>query len=443
MSSCRGHEHGGLAAEGLTMTRVLVMVAGVVLIAASEEAFAQCEYRRHQCMFTDGFDYWGWDLKVVGDVAMVGAPGSEEVYVLAFDGNEWHQQQVLTDATGEGNTEFGKTLDIGLDIAVIGSPGDSSTGSALVYVLEDGVWIERQKITPKGGLGDCWGSPVAISGDGERIVVGSAWSGNYDGVHVYRHVDEEWVHEALLTPADTDLAGDVDISDDGTRIVMGAVFGGQGSLTGIAYAYEYDGEEWVKKSTLEPDDLQKGDAFGAGVDFAGDDSALIWGGGKLYVFATDSDGTWMQTDKLVPDKGVSFGEVGTDGDHMAVTANGNEESAVFVFAKDGTKWIHQETIEIEMDEYYAASVSLSGGMVMAGALSELLIHSFQCTDVPCDGDANGDGIVDPLDTGYVLARFGCHVGICDVGCDIADQNGDGLVDPLDAGFVLARFGECP
>ncbi len=61
----------------------------------------------------------------------------------------------------------------------------------------------------------------------------------------------------------------------------------------------------------------------------------------------------------------------------------------------------------------------------------------------CDGDANGDGAVDPLDAGFVLARFGCPVGAGDPDCDTADQNGDGDVDPLDSGFVLARFGECP
>lgn len=61
---------------------------------------------------------------------------------------------------------------------------------------------------------------------------------------------------------------------------------------------------------------------------------------------------------------------------------------------------------------------------------------------PCEGDANGDGVVDPLDSGFVLARFGCPVGTGDPLCDIADQNGDGTVDPLDVGFVLARFGPC-
>ncbi len=61
---------------------------------------------------------------------------------------------------------------------------------------------------------------------------------------------------------------------------------------------------------------------------------------------------------------------------------------------------------------------------------------------PCEGDANGDGTVDPLDSGFVLARFGCPVDTGDPNCDAADQNGDGSVDPLDSGFVLARFGPC-
>ena len=60
----------------------------------------------------------------------------------------------------------------------------------------------------------------------------------------------------------------------------------------------------------------------------------------------------------------------------------------------------------------------------------------------CEGDVNGDGIVNPLDSGFVLARFGCLVGGGDPQCDLADLNGDGVVNPLDVGYVLARFGKC-
>lgn len=68
-------------------------------------------------------------------------------------------------------------------------------------------------------------------------------------------------------------------------------------------------------------------------------------------------------------------------------------------------------------------------------------QEFQIPPDTCPGDANNDGSVDPLDTGYVLARFGCSVDE-DPACAMADQNADGAVDPLDVGFVLARFGEC-
>ncbi|MCH7702818.1 MAG: hypothetical protein IID37_14135 [Planctomycetes bacterium] len=68
--------------------------------------------------------------------------------------------------------------------------------------------------------------------------------------------------------------------------------------------------------------------------------------------------------------------------------------------------------------------------------------AFNVATADCEGDANGDGVVDPLDSGFVLSRFGCPVGEGDPDCDTADQNDDGLVDPLDVGFILARFGKC-
>lgn len=68
-----------------------------------------------------------------------------------------------------------------------------------------------------------------------------------------------------------------------------------------------------------------------------------------------------------------------------------------------------------------------------------------CDEPPpvCEGDVNGDGAIDPLDTGYSLSRFGCSVGTGDAECDAADANADGIVDPLDVGYILSRFGVCP
>lgn len=77
-------------------------------------------------------------------------------------------------------------------------------------------------------------------------------------------------------------------------------------------------------------------------------------------------------------------------------------------------------------------------MAVAGTITPLTINVFLCL-----GDVNEDGVIDPLDVGFILSRFGCPVGTGDPECDKADVNNDGLVDPLDMGFVLARFGSCP
>ncbi len=83
-----------------------------------------------------------------------------------------------------------------------------------------------------------------------------------------------------------------------------------------------------------------------------------------------------------------------------------------------------------------------GHMTFIEGLEDLYALDGKSVPEKCEGDANGDGTVDPLDAGFVLARFGCPVGSGDPDCDAADQNGDGEVNPLDSGFVLARFGEC-
>ena len=56
---------------------------------------------------------------------------------------------------------------------------------------------------------------------------------------------------------------------------------------------------------------------------------------------------------------------------------------------------------------------------------------------PCEGDFNGDGIVNGADFGGLLAAW----GLCD-GCP-EDLNGDGQVSGADIGLLLSVWGLCP
>lgn len=87
-------------------------------------------------------------------------------------------------------------------------------------------------------------------------------------------------------------------------------------------------------------------------------------------------------------------------------------------------------------------VVLQASAILSGLLSTpALAGETPCkSSALCDGDVNGDAVVDLLDAGYILARFARD--ICEEGNCQADVNCDGAIDPLDVGYVLSRFGMC-
>lgn len=54
---------------------------------------------------------------------------------------------------------------------------------------------------------------------------------------------------------------------------------------------------------------------------------------------------------------------------------------------------------------------------------------------PCNGDLNGDGVVNLLDVAIVIGKIGCPVGTGDPQCDASDINCDGVVDQQDVNLI--------
>ncbi|MCH7701713.1 MAG: hypothetical protein IID37_08500, partial [Planctomycetes bacterium] len=138
---------------------------------------------------------------------------------------------------------------------------------------------------------------------------------------------------------------------------------------------------------------------------------LSFGNQRVHAARVDTDGDYVWTSETV---------------YVSSVASSNSRLMGAAVGDDGAILIWSDGRD-DANDIYGQNINSDG------TLGVLLV---------CDGDANGDGLVDPLDSGFVLARFGCMVGEGDPNCDSADQNGDGTVDPLDSGYVLARFG-CP
>jgi len=122
-------------------------------------------------------DYFGHSVSISGDYAIVGAfldddkgDGSGSAYIFRWDGTAWVQQQKLLASDGAAGDEFGYSVSISGDYAIVGAYGDddkgTDSGSAYIFKRDGTSWVQRQKLTASDGAADdCFGESVSISGN--------------------------------------------------------------------------------------------------------------------------------------------------------------------------------------------------------------------------------------------------------------------------------------
>jgi len=91
------------------------------------------------------------------------------------------------------------------------------------------------------------------------------------------------------------------------------------------------------------------------------------------------------------------------------------------------------TLDPALTDFHCHTLTLASAIKDFEGLSLMGDTVFELMAFPAD--ANGDAVVDPLDNGYVLARFGPLT----TANARADVNTDGIIDPLDAGYVLPAY----
>ena len=195
-------------------------------------------------------DKFGSSVAIDGDTAVIGSKDSAYVYERS-DGI-WTEQAKLTASDGAERDSFGDTLSISGDTAVIGAHGDSFdnfSGSAYIYIRSNGVWSEAQKLTASdAGLGDHFG--IGISIDGDTALIGAYKNGDpYDpndsgensgSAYIFVRNNGVWSEQAKLTASDGAVnhyfGSSVSLDDD--TAVIGA-FGDDdnGGYSGSAYVY--------------------------------------------------------------------------------------------------------------------------------------------------------------------------------------------------------------
>ncbi len=345
-------------------------------------------------------DRFGWSVAVSGDTALAGAYQDDSAkgsaYVFFRSGKNWSQQARLVASDGAASDNFGYSVGVFGDTAVVGAWYDddkgTDAGSAYVFTRAGTSWSQQAKLAAAdGAAGDLFGVSVGLSGD---TVIAGAYKDDDNGTdsgsaYVFTRSNTVWSGQAKLTAGDR-AAGDFfgySVGLSGDTAIVGAYYDDdKGPDSGSAYVFVRSGAAWVPQAKLTAPDGAAGDAFGWSVGLS-EDTAVVGArydddkasnSGSAYVF-TRSGSAWSQQAKLTASDGFTndyFGvSVGLSGDTVVVGAfndddKGLDSGSAYVFARSNKVWSQQAKLVASdgaANDYLGRSVRISGDTVVVGA----------------------------------------------------------------------------
>ncbi len=292
--------------------------------------------------------------------------------------------------TGVALSDDGTKLAVGETHDSGGSKGDANymynAGSVSLFVLYRGGnnwgtarWRTGRIFHNVGGLTlsayDAFGYSVALSGDGSRLAVGAEGTdSNRGAVHFFTVGGSSWgkavshiskISNGSVTEDGTRLSfnredffgGSVALSDDGTKLAVGAIYDDTaGQDLGAVYLFTVGGTTWGGKVTLARTITDGVGVALSSIDKFGYSVAFNTDGSRLVVGAVDDD------------------------------SHGNNAGTIYLFAVDSTTWGSKvtqalklshgasllATISLDDDDWFGSSVSLSsdGTKLAVGAYGD-------------------------------------------------------------------------
>ncbi|MFA6598581.1 MAG: T9SS type A sorting domain-containing protein [Ignavibacteriaceae bacterium] len=367
-------------------------------------------------------DGYGNSVAISGVYAVVGAPSESEdaagenslsyagsAYIYKYNGSDWVQQQKIVASDREVDDSFGNSVSISGDYIIVGAVFKAGSGAAYIFVRSGETWTQQQKIVAlDNATNDDFGSSVSISGD--YAIVGAPWeSEDADGnnslssagsAYIFKYNGSSWVQQQKIVASDREVDDrfGISVSISGDYAIVGAdreAEDANGNSTllyaGSAYIFVRSSETWTQQQKIVASDRAYGMGFGCSVSISGDDAIIgaeDEGAGSAYVFVRDVSG-WTQQQKIVPsDRDLAiqdyFGcSVSISGNYAIIGAEVDEKDALgvdntemysagsaYIFLRSGLTWTEQQKIvasDRTSDDYFGCSVAISGNYIIVGA----------------------------------------------------------------------------
>jgi len=368
---------------------------GAKILASDKSAFAR----------------FGTTVALAGRRAIIGAPYASSragvyggaAYIFALDNQDaWVEEAKVTAADSAAGDNFGASISLSDDEALIGAPNASAganfNGAAYVYARSGEKWSQAQKLVASDAADYAsFGSAVAI--DTDRAVVGAPNSTQakktYSGAaYTFQKSGSTWSPQAVLVPASSaafDYFG-ASVSLDSAAVIIAAPGTKQGSMddAGAAYVFSASSGAWVQLANLRATPAQAGEQFGAAVGISGN-HAVVGGPFSDYkgVKAVDAvyffsqkigRGTWQERNSIRAPDGMALDNFGAAvtiqgnnaiiGAPFAATAVANKGGAAYVYTFDNPSWKFLTKLngsDSSDFDRFGASVAIHGTRAVIGA----------------------------------------------------------------------------
>jgi hypothetical protein len=382
--------------------RILVSAVLSVLLLAALAANVHATEAKITASDGATYDLFGVSVAISGDYAVVGAyhdddagTSSGSAYIFKRDGTAWTEQAKITASDGAADDEFGASVAISGDYAVVGADGDddagTSSGSAYIFKRDGTAWTEQAKITASDGAAtDYFGKSVAISGD---YAIAGAHQGdgvvsNSGSAYIFKRDGTAWTEQAKITASDAAVLDNfgASVAISGDYAIVGAYHDDDaGTYAGSVYIFKRDEAAWTEQAKITASDAAAWDRFGYRVAISGD-YAIVGAyeddlGGEsdsAYIFKRD-EAAWTEQAKITASDATEnnlFGaSVAISGDYAIVGAyhddgTGTASGSAYIFKRDGIAWTEQAKItasDAAENDIFGYSVAISGDYAVVGA----------------------------------------------------------------------------
>jgi hypothetical protein len=191
-----------------------------------------------------------------GDTAFVGAPGRGGVHVLERSAGTWFYAGQLL-ASAEPQDGFGEALAFDGVRLLVGSPDDEavhvfeSTGLPAGSGTYTAAWVETARLLPSAGIYGDFGETVALLGN--TALIGAPEEDGLGAAFVFELDSMGWAQTFILTPTDSPLG-----SEFGSAVALGEGLALVGApvdyaAPGLAYVFKRTGSSWFEKGRLVPE----------------------------------------------------------------------------------------------------------------------------------------------------------------------------------------------